>query len=118
MVSMRPTRFLLSLALLLLSGAVAFGQAVVRTDFHLTAYPWKALEIPASRYLEAVEGICRFSARQQNAEGAVVDPFLHREHQYATPYFAYAVGTLLAAGRAPDAHVPVPLFALNSPPRE
>ncbi len=102
MVSMRPTKFLLSLALLLPSGAIAFGQAVVRTDFHLTAYPWKPLEIPSSRYLEAIEGICRFSARQQNAEGAIVDPFLHREHQYATPYFAYAVGTLLAAGRAPD----------------
>jgi hypothetical protein len=99
---MRSLAFLALFALLLLLDSLAFGQAVVRTDFHLTAYPWKPLEIPASRYLEAIEGICRFSARQQNAEGAIIDPFLHREHQYATPYFAYAVGTLLAAGRAPD----------------
>ena len=34
--------------------------------------------------------------------GAIIDPFLKREHQYATPYFAYAVGTLTAAGRARD----------------
>ena len=49
-----------------------------------------------------VEGECRFSIRFQNAEGAIIDPFIKREHQYATPYFAYAVGALIAEGRALD----------------
>jgi len=38
----------------------------------------------------------------QDASGAVIDVYLHREVQYATPYFAYAVGTLVKAGRARD----------------
>src|SRR5205814_10561747 len=66
--------------------------------YHLTAQPWKPLAIPRARYLDAIEGICRFSVRHQNADGAIIDPFLNREHQYATPYFAYAVGTQI--GRA------------------
>jgi hypothetical protein len=75
---------------------------MVQSGYHLTARPWKPLDIPRDRYLEAIEGICRFSIRHQNAEGAIIDPFLKREHQYATPYFAYAVGTLIDAGRAHD----------------
>lgn len=60
------------------------------------------MEIPRERYLDAIEGDCRFSAKHQDATGAIIDPFLKREHQYATPYFAYAVGTLVDAGRAKD----------------
>ena len=40
--------------------------------------------------------------RHQATDGAIIDPFLNREVQYSTPYFAYAVGTLVKAGRAPD----------------
>lgn len=75
---------------------------VIRTEYHLTARPWKPLSIPRERYLDAIEGVCRFSQRHQDASGAIIDPFLKREHQYATPYYAYAVGTLAAAGRARD----------------
>jgi len=32
----------------------------------------------------------------------VIDPFLHREHQYSTPYFAFAVGALHPRRRAGD----------------
>jgi hypothetical protein len=77
-------------------------EPVVRTGYHLTARPWKPLSIPRDRYLDVVQGVCRFSAQHQNSEGAIIDPFLKREHQYATPYFAYAVGTLVSAGRAGD----------------
>jgi hypothetical protein len=77
-------------------------KAVVQTGYHLTARPWKPLDIPREKYLEAIEGVCRFSIQHQNASGAIIDPFLKREHQYATPYFAYAAGTLIAAGRASD----------------
>src|ERR1019366_8034338 len=72
------------------------------TGYHLTAHPWKPLNIARDRYLDAIEGVCRFSVRHQDASGAILDPFLHGEHQYATPYFAYAVGVLAEAGRAPD----------------
>lgn len=75
---------------------------VIRTEFHLTARPWQPLGIERNKYLDAIEGICRFSVQHQDASGAIIDPFLKREHQYATPYFAYAVGTLTAAGRARD----------------
>jgi hypothetical protein len=46
--------------------------------------------------------VCRFSARHQDSSGAIIDVFLHREVQYSTPYFAYAVGTLVRAGRSSD----------------
>ena len=38
----------------------------------------------------------------QDSSGAIIDPYLRREHQYSTPYYAYAVGTLLKYGRAYD----------------
>src|SRR4051794_33783846 len=82
--------------------ARAEDAPIIRTDYHLTARTWQPLRIPRDRYLDAIEGVCRFSVRHQDPSGAVVDPFLHREHQYATPYFAHAVGTLLSAGRARD----------------
>jgi hypothetical protein len=71
-------------------------------SFHLTARPWSPLAISRDKYLDAIEGICRFTIQHQDARGAVIDPFLHREHQYSTPYFAAAVGVLLHAGRAHD----------------
>ncbi len=78
------------------------NDAAVATGYHLTARPWKPLDIPSDKYLDAIEGLCRFSIQHQSADGAIIDPFLKREHQYATPYFAYAVGTLIKAGRARD----------------
>ncbi len=74
----------------------------IRTGYHLTARPWKPLAVPRDRYLDVIEGVCRFSIRHQDAAGAVIDPFLKREHQYATPYFAHSVGALVSAGRARD----------------
>ncbi len=74
----------------------------VNTAYHLTARPWKPLGIERQRYLDTIEGVCRFSIKYQDAAGAIIDPILKREHQYATPYFANAVGTLVSAGRAED----------------
>jgi hypothetical protein len=70
--------------------------------YHLTARPWAPLEIPPGRYLDRIEGECRFWARHQDPSGAIIDPFIHREWQYSTPYYAYAVGILAKAGRAKD----------------
>ena len=70
--------------------------------YHLTAHSWSPLATEQSQFLKALEGVCRFSIKYQDKSGAIIDPFLHREHQYATPYFAYAVGVLVKAGKARD----------------
>ncbi|HEY2015978.1 MAG TPA: hypothetical protein VGH38_20890 [Bryobacteraceae bacterium] len=97
-----PAARLLPAAFLVCVTVGAQPGPVIRTGYHLTARPWKPLAIPRDRYLDAIEGVCRFSIRHQNTEGAIIDPFLKREHQYATPYFAYAAATLIHAGRARD----------------
>ena len=84
------------------SAAPAGNRPDIRTEYHLTARPWKPLAIPREKYLDAIEGLCRFGVRHQNAAGAIIDPFKHREQYYSTPYFAFAVGTLVSAGRARD----------------
>jgi len=70
--------------------------------FHLTYNKWEPKQTPKSAYLKAVEGICQVARQHQNDEGAIIDPYLNREHQYSTPYYAFAVGTLLSAGMADD----------------
>ena len=91
------------LRLLLLVSAWASCAAQTGTsNYHLTARPWTPLDISKDRYLDAIEGECRFTSKLQDPSGAIVDPFLNREHQYATPYFAHAVATLVHAGRAKD----------------
>lgn len=70
--------------------------------YHLTARPWQALNISRNEYLNKVEGVVREIAKLQNSGGAIIDPYADRELQYSTPYFAYAVGTLLSAGKAID----------------
>ncbi|MBD3275975.1 MAG: hypothetical protein GF372_11725, partial [Candidatus Marinimicrobia bacterium] len=75
-------------------------QTVPEVEYHLTAQPWEPLNIPKDRYLDAIEGMVEVAYQHQDETGAIVDPYLNREHQYSTPYYAYAVGTLLEAGRA------------------
>ncbi|MCJ8167489.1 malectin domain-containing carbohydrate-binding protein [Pontibacter sp. E15-1] len=77
-------------------------SSLPEVKYHLTARPWQPLNISREAYLDRVEGIVRASVKFQNSKGAVIDPYSHSEIQYATPYFAYAVGTLLSAGRAMD----------------
>src|ERR1035437_5932739 len=57
---------------------------LLQTGYHLTARPWQPLKVPKERYLDVIEGVCRYSIRHQDASGAIIDPFLKREHQYAT----------------------------------
>jgi len=99
------------LSLLIISGLLSFPYLLCSQDlpeqlpeisFHLTAAPWQPLNTPAETYLDDIEGICRVARQHQNAQGAIIDPYLNREHQYSTPYYAHAIGTLLSAGRAAD----------------
>jgi hypothetical protein len=77
-------------------------ETLPRVPFHLTARPWKPLGISREAYLDSIEGVCRFTVKHLGPDGEVIDPFLKREHQYSTPYFAFAAGTLVHAGRAKD----------------
>jgi len=94
--------FLAAIAGVISARAQDLPESLPQLPFHLTARPWKPLNIPRESYLDAIEGVCRFTVRHQDARGAVIDAFLHREHQYSTPYFAFAVGALIHAGRAKD----------------
>lgn len=71
-------------------------------QFHLTARPWEPLDISSEEYLNVLEGLCAVAVEFQNEEGAIIDPFLEREHQYSTPYFALGVAVLVHAGRADE----------------
>jgi hypothetical protein len=70
--------------------------------YHLTSHQWFPAPEDHAAILETLDGLCRFSVGHQDAEGAIIDMYLHREVQYSTPYFAYAVGTLVKAGRSRD----------------
>lgn len=94
--------FLLTITAFLQTAPLNIPEELPRVRYHLTAKPWRPLAIPRSAYLDTIEGVCRFSAKRQDQRGAVIDPFLKREHQYSTPYYAFAVGLLISVGRAPD----------------
>ncbi|MEJ7683911.1 MAG: discoidin domain-containing protein [Segetibacter sp.] len=70
--------------------------------FHLTARPWRPLNISRDEYLDKTEGIVREIVKFQNKGGGIIDPYSRVEVQYSTPYFANAVGTLISTGRAKD----------------
>lgn len=76
--------------------------APLSSQFHLTAQPWQALNVKAADYLEKTERLVRVLAQHQNEEGRIIDPYINEEEKHATPFFAYAVGVLNAAGRARD----------------
>ncbi|WP_143155925.1 hypothetical protein [Cyclobacterium lianum] len=93
------------LALLILSFWIhclpvgAQNNSLPELPFHLTAAPWHESELEKTAFLDAIASTCRVVARHQDSSGAIIDPYLDREHQYATPYFAFAVGVLLEAGK-------------------
>ncbi len=102
---MTPLRLSLPcLFLLVVSTACADDARLTEpaVRFHLTARPWTPLDVSRNDYLDTVEALCRYTAQHQDERGAIIDPVLGREHQYATPYFAYAVGVLVDAGKASD----------------
>jgi len=70
--------------------------------FHFSLAPQEDSSPNVEEILDVVEGLCRFTSQHLDQAGAVIDPFLKREHQYSTPYFAHAVGTLMHFDRARD----------------
>ncbi len=105
MAVVRTTSVLFALILVSLPkevGAQDLPASLPEINYHLTALPWEPLNIPSTAYLDAVEGMARVASYHLDESGAIIDPYLHREHQYSTPYFAIAVGSLIEAGRAKD----------------
>lgn len=47
-------------------------------------------------YLQMIAGQVDFWKTKQNASGAIIDPYMNREHQYSTPAFAHAAAALVA----------------------
>jgi hypothetical protein len=77
------------------------------TDFPSTSFtlaPQTTIDtgVTSAMVLDRIEGVVRAMARYQDASGAIIDPDAGREVQYSTPYFTYALATLLSAGRATD----------------
>lgn len=91
---------------------IIFGSTFIRAQdlpeslpeirYHLTSPDWQPLETPREAYQEAVKGMVDVAHRFQDESGAIIDPFLHREHQYSTPYYAFAVAALVDSGYAPE----------------
>lgn len=74
-------------------------ESLPNLPFHLTANPWKSSSVEKDDILQTIEKTCLVMAKHQDASGAIIDPYLQREHQYSTPYFAFAVGVLLHGGK-------------------
>ncbi|MEZ5042454.1 MAG: hypothetical protein R2828_21315 [Saprospiraceae bacterium] len=77
-------------------------ESLPAIKYHLTASEWQPLHISGASYLDAVEDMVRVAQTFQDEQGAIIDPHLGREHQYATPYYAFALGALIHRGRAKD----------------
>ncbi len=68
--------------------------------WHLTASAWQPTGVTTETMLDALERGVVAIAKLQDERGAIIDPLKHREFQYATPYFACALGVLVKHGRA------------------
>ena len=77
-------------------------ESLPELGFHLTSADWQPLNTNPERYLDAVEGMVTVAEQFQDEMGAIIDPYLKREHQYSTPYYAFAVGTLVSADRGSE----------------
>lgn len=83
--------------------------------WHLTARPWEPLDTPRTDILGKVEDIVNALAPLQYwntadpgdvqdggdvQNGAIIDAFELKEWQYGTPYFSFAVATVVQAGQS------------------
>ncbi|MEP7366386.1 MAG: hypothetical protein ABI972_24275 [Acidobacteriota bacterium] len=100
--SLHASGLLAVLAFSLPLSAADLPSGLPALPWHLPSRPWKPLGTPASAYLDVIDGVCRVAAKHQAADGSIIDPYLKREHQYSTPYFAFSVGVLLQAGRGTE----------------
>lgn len=86
--------------LMLTSAAQGFPATLPKVGYHLTARAWTPLKVSKTLFLDKAEEAVRAMAPFQDSSGAIIDPYTRREVQYATPYFAGAIGILVANNRA------------------
>jgi len=79
--------------------------------WHLTARPWQPVAAQRGDWLDQMDRAmhalapCQYWNSSRPADptnGAIIDPYDHREIQYGTPMFAFNVGVLVAEDRAVD----------------
>ncbi len=97
--------------------AAPSATAPPSVGYHLTARPWQASDVTADTFLDAVEQVARAMSSYQDASGRIIDPFVGEEVQYSTPYYAFAIGVLVSAGRATDL-LPGGVAAMDSATRQ
>lgn len=68
----------------------------------LTAASVAPTNLSRDDYLSIVSGIVNHFRHFQNAEGRIIDPFVHREVQYSTPCYAWAATALVVSGKRSD----------------
>ncbi len=63
---------------------------------------FKATGLSRADYLRLISSEVDFWKTHQNADGAIIDPYLKSEFQYSTPAFAHAAALLVARGKRDD----------------
>jgi hypothetical protein len=84
------------------AAAADLPASLPETGWRLAPKSAAPAAVTRERMLDALDRGVRSLAVSLDARGAMVDPFVEREFQYSTPYFAHAVGVLLKHGRARD----------------
>ena len=94
-----PKLLRIAAAIGLFAAVICSAQPVPVPKYHLAPNAWPMKEVSREQLLDMVESICTYMVEHQDERGAFIDPVLGREHQYSTPYLAYAIATLVHAGR-------------------
>jgi hypothetical protein len=63
---------------------------------------WKPTGLTRADYLKLIAGNVDFWKTQQNADGAIIDPYLKTEWQYSTPAYAHAAALLVTQANRKD----------------
>lgn len=103
-----PTRIFLGTAFCLLTLCAVKAQTVApfplaetvsTVKSSLADYPVTATGLQRSNYLETISGIVNFFHHHQDVDGRIIDPFVQKEYQYATPCYAWAAAALVKNGK-------------------
>ncbi len=78
------------------------ADAYPELDFTLPSQEIAQTGITRASLIDRIDSVVRASAKWQNSNGAIIDPYASREVQYSTPYFAYAAATLISSGKSID----------------
>ncbi len=76
-------------------GPFPFASVESAVKPHLVGTNFTATGLNRASYLKTISGIVDYFHHFQRADGRIIDPFLHREVQYATPCYAWAATALV-----------------------